>query len=236
MINFTDYGIEMWDDEKIASFRRTLLAWYDNEKRDLPWRRTKNPYHIWVSEIMLQQTRVEAVKEYYRRFLERFPAIEDLAAATEEEVLQQWQGLGYYSRARNLWQGAKETVAQYGGEVPKDEKSLRALPGVGEYTAGAILSIAYQQAVPAVDGNVLRVFSRLYGLQEDVQTTAAKKRVAKLVSDVLPVKRPGDFNQALMDLGSSICSPLNPQPEISPIKAFNAAYKNGTMHMQQRMS
>ena len=204
-----------------------LLSWYDEHKRQLPWREQKNAYRTWVSEVMLQQTRVEAVKEYYRRFLERFPAIEDLAAATEEEVLQQWQGLGYYSRARNLWQGAKETVAQYGGEVPKDEKSLRALPGVGEYTAGAILSIAYQQAVPAVDGNVLRVFSRLYGLQEDVQTTAAKKRIAKLVSDVLPVNRPGDFNQALMDFGAAICIPETPRCEGCPVTAYCLARLQG---------
>lgn len=204
-----------------------LLGWYDENKRQLPWREQTDAYRTWVSEVMLQQTRVEAVKDYYRRFLERFPAIENLAAATEEEVLQQWQGLGYYSRARNLWQGAKETVAQYGGEVPKDEKSLRALPGVGEYTAGAILSIAYQQAVPAVDGNVLRVFSRLYGLQEEVQTTAAKKMVAKLVSDVLPAKRPGDFNQALMDFGAAICIPETPRCEACPVTSHCLARLQG---------
>jgi len=204
-----------------------LLNWYDENKRQLPWREQTDAYRTWVSEVMLQQTRVEAVKEYYRRFLECFPAIEDLAAATEEDVLQQWQGLGYYSRARNLWQGAKETVAQYGGEVPNDEKSLRALPGVGEYTAGAILSIAYQQAVPAVDGNVLRVFSRLYGLQEDVQTTAAKKTVAKLVCEVLPTKRPGDFNQALMDFGAALCIPETPRCEECPVRAHCLARLQG---------
>lgn len=204
-----------------------LLRWYDENKRQLPWREQTDAYRTWVSEIMLQQTRVEAVKDYYRRFLERFPALEDLAAATEEEVLQQWQGLGYYSRARNLWQGARETVSQYGGKVPEDEKALRTLPGVGEYTAGAILSIAYQQAVPAVDGNVLRVFSRLYGLQEDVQTTAAKKMVTKLVREVLPVQRPGDFNQALMDFGAALCIPETPRCEACPVTAHCLARLQG---------
>lgn len=204
-----------------------LLGWYDQHKRALPWRERPTAYQTWVSEVMLQQTRVEAVKEYYRRFLARFPAVEDLAAATEEEVLQQWQGLGYYSRARHLWQGAKETVARYGGLVPAEEAALRTLPGIGDYTAGAILSIAYNQAVPAVDGNVLRVFSRLYALTADIQSQTARRQVTALVREVMPPARAGDFNQALMDLGSAVCIPEGPRCTLCPLQADCQALASG---------
>lgn len=142
MINFTDYGIEMWDDEKIASFRRTLLAWYDNEKRDLPWRRTKNPYHIWVSEIMLQQTQVVTVIPYYERFLAWFPTVDDLAKAPEEKLLKAWEGLGYYSRVRNMQKAAQEIMDDFNGEFPSTYDDILSLKGIGPYTAGAIASIA----------------------------------------------------------------------------------------------
>lgn len=201
-----------------------LLAWYDRNARDLPWRRDKDPYKIWVSEIMLQQTRVEAVKEYYERWVNRFPQPEDLAQAAEQEVLGYWQGLGYYSRARNLLSGVKEVCAVYGGKVPEDEEKVQALPGVGEYTAGAILSIAYNRRTPAVDGNVLRIFSRLFCLQEDILKASTKRQVYSLVKEHMDPARPGDFNQALMDLGAMVCVPKRPRCGECPLTVLCEAY------------
>ena len=155
MTNLKDYGIDMWDAEKIASFRRTLLNWYDNEKRDLPWRRTKNPYHIWISEIMLQQTQVVTVIPYYERFLDWFPTIESLANAPEEKILKAWEGLGYYSRVRNMQKAAQEIMENFGGVFPDNHKDILSLKGIGPYTAGAIASIAFGLPEPAVDGNVM---------------------------------------------------------------------------------
>lgn len=168
MINFTDYSIEMWDDEKIASFRRTLLAWYDNEKRDLPWRRTKNPYHIWVSEIMLQQTQVVTVIPYYERFLAWFPTVDALAKAPEEKLLKAWEGLGYYSRVRNMQKAAQEIMDDFNGEFPSTYDDILSLKGIGPYTAGAIASIAFDLPEPAVDGNVMRVMARLFEVNYDI--------------------------------------------------------------------
>lgn len=186
-----------------------LLAWYEKNRRDLPWRRTKDPYRVWLSEIMLQQTRVEAVKGYYARFLEAFPSVEDLAAASEEEALKLWEGLGYYSRARNLLRAARLIVEE--GSFPSDEASLRRLPGIGPYTAGAIASIAFGQPVPAVDGNVYRVLTRFLGIREDVGAPATQKRVREEAQRLLPPENPGDFNQALMELGATLCSPSSPR-------------------------
>lgn len=201
-----------------------LLNWYDGAKRDLPWRRDTDPYKVWVSEIMLQQTRVEAVRPYYERWLERFPDISALAAASDEEVLGCWQGLGYYSRARRLLQGVREVQAVYRGRVPDEKQEILAVAGIGEYTAGAILSIAYGQPEPAVDGNVLRIFSRLYCLEQDIATNAAKRRVTELVSQAMPDLRCGDFNQALMDLGATICLPKAPRCPACPLTPLCQAF------------
>lgn len=201
-----------------------LLAWYDRNQRHLPWRKDKDPYKIWVSEVMLQQTRVEAVKEYYTRWLERFPTPHELAAAAEDDVLHYWQGLGYYNRARNLKAGICEVCAAYGGEIPNDEAALRALQGIGEYTAGAILSIAFNRKVPAVDGNVLRIFSRLFYIAEDITKSATKRIISRFVSEHMSSERPGDFNQALMDLGALVCIPRVPRCTACPVAVFCQAY------------
>jgi A/G-specific adenine glycosylase len=204
-----------------------LLNWYDGAKRDLPWRKDKDPYKIWVSEIMLQQTRVETVRPYYERWLERFPSLGDLATASDDEVLGCWQGLGYYSRARRLLQGVREIQADYGGQVPDSKAGIMAVAGIGEYTAGAILSIAYDQPEPAVDGNVLRIFSRLQCLEDDIATSAAKRRVVELVVQAMPARRCGDFNQALMDLGATVCLPKTPRCQSCPLKILCCANTRG---------
>ena len=228
MINLTDYGIEMWDDEKIASFRRTLLNWYDNEKRDLPWRRTKNPYFIWISEIMLQQTQVVTVIPYYERFLEWFPTIEDLANAPEEKLLKAWEGLGYYSRVRNMQKAAQEIMEKFDGVFPDNHKDILSLKGIGPYTAGAITSIAFGLPEPAVDGNVMRVMARLFEVNYDIGDPKNRKIFQAIMEILIDPERPGDFNQALMDLGIDIESAKNPRPDESPIRFFSAAYLHGT--------
>lgn len=202
-----------------------LLSWYEQEKRDLPWRRDRDPYKIWVSEIMLQQTRVETVIPYFKKFLARFPTLETLAVADAEEVLAYWQGLGYYSRVRNLHKGVKEVMASYGGTIPDNMAAIRRLSGIGDYTAGAILSIAYDTACPAVDGNVLRVFSRLYCLPEDITTAKAKKNITQIVIRLLPKGHSGAFNQAIMDLGATLCLPSNPQCTNCPLIKECQAYQ-----------
>lgn len=199
---------------------KTLLAWYDVNKRDLPWRKTKDPYRIWVSEIMSQQTRIEAMKPYYENWMEQFPTKEALAEADEDTVVKAWQGLGYYSRARNLRLGVREVMTKYGGEMPTTRKEVESLKGVGAYTAGAILSVAFNQREAAIDGNVLRVYARLYAVREDIMRTAGKKAIAALVEETLPYDRPGDFNQSLMDFGSSICIPKAPRCEGCPLRRW----------------
>ena len=194
-----------------------LLTWYDCNRRDLPWRLDRDPYRIWVSEIMLQQTRVEAVIPYYQKFLQRFPDIAALAAAPEEEVLAYWQGLGYYSRARNLQQGVREVMARYDGQVPDTVQAIQELPGIGAYTAGAILSIAHNKPEPAVDGNVLRVISRLYRIEESVDQARTKNKVETLVRQMMEqTDRYGDFTQALMELGALVCVPRSPRCDACP--------------------
>ena len=199
---------------------KTLLSWYDANKRDLPWRKTKDPYRIWVSEIMSQQTRIEAMKPYYENWMEQFPTKEALAAADEDTVVKAWQGLGYYSRARNLRLGVREVMTKYGGEMPRTRKEVESLKGVGAYTAGAILSLAFNQREAAIDGNVLRVYARLYAVREDIMRTAGKKAIAALVEETLPYDRPGDFNQSLMDFGASICIPKAPRCEGCPLRRW----------------
>ncbi|MDW7797562.1 A/G-specific adenine glycosylase [Streptococcus canis] len=228
MINLKDYGIDMWDDKTIASFRRTLLNWYDQKKRDLPWRRTKNPYHIWVSEIMLQQTQVVTVIPYYERFLKWFPTIDKLAKADEERLLKAWEGLGYYSRVRNMQKAAQQIMADFDGVFPSSHQDISKLKGIGPYTAGAIASIAFDLPEPAVDGNVMRVMARLFEVNYDIGDPKNRKIFQALMEVLIDPDRPGDFNQALMDLGTDIESAKNPRPDESPIRFFCAAYLHGT--------
>ena len=230
-MDLEQYGIKMWSEEKISSFQQKLLDWYDKEKRDLPWRHSNNPYHIWVSEIMLQQTRVDTVIPYYHRFLETFPTIESLANATEESLLKVWEGLGYYSRVRNMQKAAQQIMDQYGGEFPNTMEEIQTLKGIGPYTAGAIASIAFNLPEPAVDGNLMRVISRLFEIGLDIGNPSNRKVFQAVAEKIISKERPGDFNQALMDLGSDIESPVTPHPEDSPVKEFSTAYLNGTMHL-----
>lgn len=229
MLDLKDYGIIMWEDEKIASFREKLLAWYDANKRDLPWRRTQDPYKIWISEIMLQQTRVDTVIPYYERFLDWFPTVADLAQAPEERILKAWEGLGYYSRVRNMQKAAQQIMEDHGGVFPSSYEKISKLKGIGPYTAGAIASIAFGLPEPAVDGNVMRVLARLFEVDYDIGVPTNRKIFQAMMEILIDPDRPGDFNQALMDLGSDIESPVNPRPEESPVKEFSAAYQHGTM-------
>ncbi len=229
MLDLKDYGITMWEEEKIASFREKLLAWYDGNKRDLPWRRTQDPYKIWISEIMLQQTRVDTVIPYYERFLDWFPTVADLAQAPEEKLLKVWEGLGYYSRVRNMQKAAQQIMENHGGVFPSSYEEISKLKGIGPYTAGAIASIAFGLPEPAVDGNVMRVLARLFEVDYDIGIPTNRKIFQAMMVILIDPVRPGDFNQALMDLGSDIESPVNPRPEESPVKEFSAAYQHGTM-------
>lgn len=205
-----------------------LLIWYRKNKRILPWRENPTPYHVWVSEIMLQQTRVEAVKAYYERFMEALPEIKDLAAAEEEKLLKLWEGLGYYSRIRNMQKAAQYIMEEYRGQLPQDYKELLKLPGIGEYTAGAIASIAFQMPVAAVDGNVLRVFSRLTASYEEIGHAETKRFVKKQIEAIMPQKAAGDFNQAIMELGATVCVPKGePKCGECPIAAFCEAKQKG---------
>ena len=197
----------MADFSRFTEIVPPLLAWYDKSARELPWRSDPTPYHVLVSEIMLQQTRVEAVRARYEEFVHELPTIEALAACPEDRLLKLWEGLGYYSRARNLQRAAQKILSDYGGEVPRDPKELRTLPGIGEYCAGSVSSIAYGVRAPAVDGNVLRVISRLASYEEDISRPAVKKELTARVERILPRERCGDFNQALMELGALICLP-----------------------------
>ena len=228
-MDLKDYGINMWEEEKIASFREKLLAWYDANKRDLPWRRTQDPYKIWISEIMLQQTRVDTVIPYYERFLDWFPTVADLAQAPEEKLLKAWEGLGYYSRVRNMQKAAQQIMEDHGGVFPSSYEKISKLKGIGPYTAGAIASIAFGLPEPAVDGNVMRVLARLFEVDYDIGVPTNRKIFQAMMEFLIDPDRPGDFNQALMDLGSDIESPINPRPEESPVKEFSAAYQHGTM-------
>ncbi|MGO4345223.1 A/G-specific adenine glycosylase [Paenibacillus sp. MCAF9] len=191
-------------------FSTELLNWYRLIKRDLPWRINKDPYRVWVSEIMLQQTRVDTVIPYYNQFMSKFPTVRALAEAPEEEVLKSWEGLGYYSRARNLQAGAKEVAQRYGGIVPDDKASVAGLKGVGPYTSGAIMSIAFNRPEPAVDGNVMRVLSRYFCLEDDIAKASTRVGIEKLAASLIPEGAAGDFNQALMELGALVCTPKSP--------------------------
>lgn len=204
-----------------------LLEWYDRCARVLPWRGFHDAYRTWVSEAMLQQTRVETVLAYYPRFLERFPTLAALADAPEQDVIKAWEGLGYYSRARNLWKGAKQVMQEYGGVLPREPDQLRRVCGIGPYSAGAIASIAYDVSVPAVDGNVIRVLSRLYGVRTNALETETRRRIESFAAALVPAERPGDHNQALMDLGATVCVPGTPDCGRCPLSAFCDAFRYG---------
>ncbi len=214
-------------DRPVSRIRRRLLGWYEKNRRDLPWRETRDPYAVWISEIMLQQTRVETVIPYYRRFLERFPDASSLAAASTDEVLKVWENLGYYSRARNLHEAAKIVAEHHGGRLPEALEDLATLPGIGEYTAGAVGSIAFGQPVPAVDGNVRRVLARLHAIGEPVDSGPGKSRIRTLAEELVSPEDPGAFNQALMDLGSRICTPALPRCRECPLADECEAFRQG---------
>lgn len=205
-----------------------LVGWYRENARLLPWRENPTPYRVWISEVMLQQTRVEAVKPYYHRFLAALPDIPALAAVPEEQLMKLWEGLGYYSRARNLQKAARQMMAEYGGQMPADYDSLLKLSGFGEYTAGAVASIAFGIPVPAVDGNVLRVFSRLLASGSDIMAPAVRKGYRRLLLETMPKEIPGDYNQALMELGATLCAPNSP-PDcgVCPLSSFCRGYAAG---------
>jgi A/G-specific adenine glycosylase len=201
------------------AFAARLLSWYAENKRDLPWRRdAHDPYRVWVSEALLQQTQVATVIPYYDRFLARFPNVRALASARLDDVLKAWEGAGYYARARNLHRAAKEIVARFDGEIPSTVEELLTLPGIGRYTAGAIASIAFQRDAPVLDGNVTRVLCRYFKIADDPKNARAQKELWKLAETLLPRGHAGDFNQALMELGATVCAPRNPQCTVCPLK------------------
>ena len=209
------------------SFTQTILRWYDQGHRDLPWRRTQDPYRIWISEIMLQQTRAETVVSYYERFLARYPTVQNLASAPEEELLKAWEGLGYYSRARSLQKAAKEIVARYGGQLPADLEKLRALPGIGDYTAGAIASIAFGIPAAAVDGNVERVLCRWDAIKDEVGTPTVRRQIAARAQALVPPDRPGAFANAMMEMGATMCTPKNPKCLLCPVREGCMGFAQG---------
>ncbi len=210
-----------------APWVEPLLDWFKVKKRCMPWRQESTPYRRWLSEIMLQQTRVETGIPYFHRFVERYPDIPSLAATQEDEVLKLWEGLGYYSRARNLLKAARVMVEQHGGNFPDTEKEAQALPGVGPYTAAAVLSMAYGVPLPSVDGNVLRVYARLAVMGDNVMEAATVKKVQQALGLIIPRERPGDFNEAMMELGALVCLPANPACDQCPVKPHCQAYANG---------
>jgi A/G-specific adenine glycosylase len=210
-----------------TSLTRALLRWFRANARDLPWRRTQNPYRIWVSEIMLQQTRVETVLPYYRRFLKALPTVRQLAGAREDTVLKLWEGLGYYSRARNLHAAAQVILAQHKGRFPRSYEAILRLPGIGRYTAGAIASIAFGQRTAVVDGNVKRVLARLYAIEDAVDEAAVVERMWGVAEALVPARHPGDWNQALMELGARICTPRSPQCAVCPVRSACRAFHEG---------
>ncbi|TVY03233.1 A/G-specific adenine glycosylase [Cohnella terricola] len=214
-------------EENKSDFGAGLLRWYRRVRRDLPWRRSRDPYHIWVSEIMLQQTRVDTVIPYFNRFMDRFPTVGHLAEAPEEDVLKHWEGLGYYSRARNLQSAAREVVEEYGGVMPRTKQEVAGLKGVGPYTTGAILSIAYNQPEPAVDGNVMRVLSRYFCLEDDIARPATRIGLEELAKELIPEGEAADFNQALMELGAMVCTPKSPSCTECPVGELCAGRLQG---------
>lgn len=216
-------------------FTQLLMDWHKNaNERSLPWKGEKDPYKIWLSEIMLQQTRTEQGIPYYLKFIDQYPTINQLASAPEEELYKMWQGLGYYSRCRNMIATAKKIAHEYEGIFPREYQAIRALPGVGDYTAAAIASFAYNQAYAVVDGNVIRVLSRYFRLEEDAWSTQGKKYFAQKAQQLLDKSEPALYNQAIMDLGATICTPRNPQCNLCPLKEYCKAYKDQVIELYPR--
>lgn len=216
----------------MANIQRAILSWYDQNKRDLPWRTSKNPYFIWISEVVLQQTRVEQGAPFYYRLVTTFPTVEALACADEQEVLLAWKGLGYYSRARNLHKAARQVMEEYGGVFPTQYMELLKLPGIGSYTAAAISSISYNEPVAAIDGNIIRIISRLLDISEPVESASTARQIKEYANEILSTDRPGDFNQALMDLGSLQCTPKSPSCPECPLFEICLARINKTQHLR----
>jgi len=210
-----------------SNVRKRLLAWFDRNARDLPWRRDPTPYHVWVSEVMLQQTQVATVIDYYHRFLSTFPTVTELADADEERLMRLWEGLGYYRRARLMHRAAKQIVEQHNGVFPTDEVSVLALPGIGRYTANAILSISSDLKLPILEGNTVRVFSRWVAMREDVKSTAGTKQLWQIAEAMLPRSRSGQFNQAAMELGALVCKPVSPRCDQCPVASHCEAFRLG---------
>lgn len=212
-----------------------LLAWFGRHRRDLPWRRTSDPYQIWISEIMLQQTQVATVIPYFERFVASFPTVAALAQADESEVLRHWEGLGYYRRARQLHRAARVVVERHGGEFPRSLEEVGSLPGIGRYTAGAITSIAFDERAPIVEANTVRLFSRLIGFRDDPTSTAGRRLLWQVAEALLPARDCGAFNSALMELGSQVCTPRNPACEHCPVSTLCVARKRGLQNKIPRM-
>lgn len=208
----------------------SLLHWYRLNRRDLPWRNTSDPYFIWLSEVILQQTRVDQGTPYYHHFTETYPSVQHLAEASEDRVLRSWQGLGYYSRARNLHAAAKDMVQRFGGAFPNTYEGIRSLKGVGDYTAAAVASIAFQLPHAAIDGNVVRVVSRLFGIEADTQRNEGKAAIAQALTSLLPSQQAGDFNQAMMELGATVCKPKQAQCESCPLREWCQALKENRVY------
>lgn len=219
--------LKLTEDERDELIRRELVAWFERVARDLPWRRRRDPYAVWLSEIMLQQTRVDTVVPYFERFLARFPDVSALSRAPIDEVLSLWSGLGYYRRARQLHATAREVTERYAGAFPAEASRLKELPGVGDYTAGAIASLAFEQREPLVDGNVARVFARLFGITAPIKSPSAIKELWQTARRLLPEARPGRFNEALMELGAMVCTPRDPRCEGCPLERVCVARATG---------
>ncbi|MEH7385522.1 A/G-specific adenine glycosylase [Bacillus sp. JJ1521] len=219
--------MKMLENFSINEFQKDLIEWFEKEQRDLPWRRDQDPYKVWVSEIMLQQTRVDTVIPYFENFVSKFPTIEDLAKAEEEKVLKAWEGLGYYSRVRNLHAAVKEVAETYDGKVPNTVEEISSLKGVGPYTTGAILSIAYGIPEPAVDGNVMRVLSRILSVWDDIAKPKTRQLFEDIVREIISKENPSAFNQALMELGALICVPGNPACLLCPVQEHCKAFAEG---------
>jgi A/G-specific adenine glycosylase len=218
---------EIIENLNIDQFQSDLIGWFEQEKRDLPWRHDKDPYKVWISEIMLQQTRVDTVIPYFNNFIAQFPTIDSLAEADEEKVLKAWEGLGYYSRARNLQAGVREVQESYNGIVPNTAEEISKLKGVGPYTTGAILSIAYGVPEPAVDGNVMRVMSRILSIWDDIGKTKTRQQFEGIIREIISKENPSYFNQGLMELGALICVPANPACLLCPVQKHCKAFEEG---------
>ncbi|MGL4462461.1 MAG: A/G-specific adenine glycosylase, partial [Planctomycetia bacterium] len=219
--------LDWWNSLSASAFRRRLLAWYDAHGRSFPWRDTRDPYHLWVSEIMLQQTTTATVGSFFPRFLAAFPSIHTLAAADEQEVLKEWQGLGYYRRARNLHAAARRLVAERDGVFPSEPTEIAALPGLGRYTANAVACFAWNRRLPILEANTVRVWTRLAAADGDPARAPLNAELWAIAEASLPTTRPADFNQALMDLGATVCTPAAPRCEVCPVESFCAGRRRG---------